>query len=84
MKNTILRFEDWLNDQQYREDFIGDLARIPSMQYNEQETSRRRFDEHKYWANIVIKIANPRYISIFNDAWQEFAMARKAAKKSAD
>lgn len=76
----MLRFKDWLIDQQHREDLIGDLARVPSMQDIEQKISRRKTDEHKNWADIVIKIAEPGYIAVFNEAWQEFLIARLAAK----
>jgi hypothetical protein len=53
----IPRFEQWLIDQRYRKDLIGDLARYPSMQNIEQNLSKRKSDEHKDWANIVIRIA---------------------------
>jgi hypothetical protein len=75
----ILRFEEWLADQQNREDLIGDLARVPSMLNNDNKPSRRRSDEHKGWADIVIRIAEPGYIAIFNEAWQEFLLAKQAA-----
>jgi hypothetical protein len=48
------KFEEWLVDQQYREDLIGDLARLPVMQNSDQKISRRKPDEHKDWADIVI------------------------------
>ena len=80
----FLKFEEWLFDQQYREDLIGDLARILSMQKYEHRTSRRKFDEHKNWVDIVIGIAEPGYIPVFNDAWQEFVLAKQAAKDTLD
>jgi hypothetical protein len=79
-----LTFDEWLIDQQYREDLIGDLARISSMQEIEHKTSRRKVDEHKNWTEIVIKIADPGYISVFNEAWQEFLLAKQAANDSPD
>jgi hypothetical protein len=75
----ILRFEEWLADQQNRADLIGDLARVPSMLDNDHKPSRRRSDEHKSWAEIVIKITEPGYIAIFNEAWQEFLLAKQTA-----
>jgi hypothetical protein len=84
VKKIILRFEEWLIDQQYREDPIGDLARVPSMQDVEHKASRRKADEHKNWTEIVIKIAEPGYIAVFNDAWQEFLLAKQTAKESLD
>ena len=84
MKKIILKFEDWLIDQQHREDFIGDLARVPSMRNIDQKASKRKADEHKNWVEIVIKIAEPGYIAIFNEAWQEFLLAKLAAKDTPD
>ena len=80
MNKIILKFEDWLIDQQYREDVIGDLARVPSMQNIDHKVSRRKTDEHKDWTEIVIRIADPGYIAVFNEAWQEFLLAKLAAK----
>lgn len=78
----ILRFEEWLIKQQYRKDLIGDLARTPSMHDIEPKSSRRKLDEHKNWADIVIGMAEPECVAIFNDAWQEFLLAKQAAKES--
>jgi hypothetical protein len=80
----MLRFEEWLVEQQSREDLIGDLARYPSMQNIEQNLSKRKSDEHKDWADIVIRIAEPGPIAVFNEAWQEFLLAKQAAKESLD
>ena len=84
MKKIILRFEEWLLDQQYREDLIGDLARVPSMQNIDHKVSKRKFNEHKFWADIVIKFAEPGFIAVFNEAWQEFLLAKQTAKDSLD
>lgn len=80
----ILRFEEWLVDQQYREDLIGDLARVLSIQNADLKSSRGKLDEHKSWVDIVIRIAEPGYIPVFNDAWQEFLLAKQAAKDTLD
>lgn len=80
----VLRFEEWLIDQQYREDRIGDLARVPDMQNIDHKRSRRKPDEHKNWADIVIGIAESGHIAVFNQAWQEFLLARQAAEGSLD
>ncbi len=80
----MLRFEDWLIDQQHREDLIGALARVPSMQDIAHKTSRRKTNEHKNWAEIVIGMADPGYIAVFNEAWQEFLLAKRAAKDTPD
>lgn len=81
MKKIILRFEEWLIDQQQREDLIGDLSRVPSMQNIEHRATRHRADEHKNWTEIVIKIGEPGYIAVFNEAWQEFLLAKQTAKE---
>jgi hypothetical protein len=80
----ILKFEKWLINQQYRDDLIGDLARVLSMQNTDRKPSRRRLDEHKNWAEIVIGIAEPGYIAAFNEAWQEYQLAKQTAKDSLD
>jgi hypothetical protein len=74
-----LRFEQWLSTQQGRTDEIGDLARIPAMQDIAQKATRRKPDEHRDWVNIVIRIAQPGHVAVFNDAWQEFLLAKQAA-----
>lgn len=80
----FLKFEEWLIIQQSREDLIGDLARVLSKQNTDNKSSRGRFDEHKSWVDIVIGIAEPEYIPVFNDAWQEFVLAKQAARDSLD
>lgn len=76
-------FGNWLMDQQDREDDIGDLARVPSMQKVIQEPPGRRLDEHKAWADVVIRIVEPGHIAVFNEAWQEFVQARQQAEDTA-
>ena len=78
-----LRFEDWLSTQQGRKDEIGDLARIPAMREIVQKAVRRKADEHRDWANVVIGIAQPGHVAVFNDAWQEFLLAKQAATTEA-
>jgi hypothetical protein len=79
----ILTFEDWLINQQYRKDSIGELARVPGLQNPEIKSSRRKSDEHKSWATIIVNIAaGPGFIEVFNEAWQEFQLAKHAAKSS--
>lgn len=77
---VILKFEEWLIDQKERKDLIGDLARVLILQELESKPSRRKTDEHKKWADIIIKIPEPRFIFIFNEAWQEFLVAKQLAK----
>jgi len=78
----FIKFGEWLVDQQYRDDLIGDLARLPIMQNSDQKSSRRKHNEHNIWADIVIGIAQPGYIPVFNDAWQEFLLAKQAVEDS--
>ncbi len=80
----FLKFEEWLISQQTREDLIGDLARVLSKQNADNKSSRGRFDEHKRWVDIVIGISEPGYIPVFNDAWQEFVLAKQAAEEPLD
>lgn len=75
-------FERWLMNQQHRNDLVGELARIPDLQKPEFKTSRRKSDEHKTWATLVINNISPGYIEVFNEAWQEFLLAKQAAKSS--
>lgn len=79
-----LKFEEWLVTQQQRPDLIGRLARTPSLQVIIAPISRRKPDEHKIWADLVIRIADPGSIIVFNEAWQEFLVARKTAEDSAE
>jgi hypothetical protein len=76
----ILRFEEWLTAQQYREDLVGDLARVPHMQKSHPHPGRK-IDEHKNWADIVIGMAEPGHTAVFNEAWQEYLLAKQAAKE---
>ena len=80
----FIKFGEWLVDQQYRDDLIGDLARLPIMQNSDPKSSGRKRNEHNNWADIVIEIPQPGYILVFNDAWQEFLLAKQAAADSLD
>ena len=84
MTKIILKFEQWLVDQQERKDIVGDLAHVLSMQDTEHKSSRRKFDEHKKWADVVIGIHEPGFIAIFNEAWQEFLLAKQVANDAPD
>ncbi len=74
----VLKFEEWLLDQLNRKDLIGDLARTLATREANQYPPRRKADEHKRWADIIIRSDEPAYIAIFNDAWQEFLTAKQA------
>jgi ABC-type thiamine transport system substrate-binding protein len=76
----IMKFEEWLTSQQNREDMIGNFARILDVEDVRQKFSRRKLDEHKNWADVVIGIAQPGYVDVFNEAWQEFLVAKQVAE----
>lgn len=78
----ILTFGDWLINQQTRQDSIGELARVSGLQNPEIKLSRRKIDEHKNWATLVVNNVSPGYIEVFNEAWQEFLLAKQAATSS--
>lgn len=80
----ILRFEEWLTEQQNRQDVVGDFARMLGLNDIHQQVSKRKWDEHRNWADVVIKLAQPGYIDVFNRAWQEFLLAKKAALDTLD
>jgi len=79
-----LRFDVWLKEQQSRQDEIGELARIPSMIGPESTASKRVIDEHHSWVDIVVQMADARHIPVFNEAWQEFLLAKQAAQGARD
>lgn len=79
-----LRFDVWLKEQQSRQDEIGELARIPSMIGSESIPSKRVVDEHHSWVDIVVQMADARHVPVFNDAWQEFLLAKQAAQGASD
>jgi hypothetical protein len=79
-----LKFEEWLVAQQERRDLVGELARVPGMYNGAEPVLKRKSDEHKIWAHIVIKIASPGHVAVFNEAWQEFLLAKEATKESLD
>ncbi len=76
----VLKFEEWLLNQQNRKDLIGDLARAMATREANQHPPRRKADEHKRWADIIIRSDEPTHIAIFNDAWQEYLTAKLTAE----
>lgn len=79
-----LKFEEWLTGQHHREDSIGDLARVLSISNLAHKVSRRKSNEHKSWVDIILSIPEPGYIYVFNEAWQEFLLAKQSAGDSPD
>jgi hypothetical protein len=80
----LLKFGEWLTDQQNREDDIGYLARVLAVQEIQLKSSRQKSDEHKEWVDMVTKIDEPGHVFAFNDAWQEYLQARQAAEDKMD
>ena len=80
VENPKVTFEEWLTDQQSREDNIGFLAQVLLEQEIKPTSSKRKPDEHRHWADIVSKIEGPGYIYFFNFAWQEYIEAKKTAE----
>ena len=80
----VLKFEEWLIKQRHRTDLIGELARLPSMQNADHKSSRRKSDEHMRWAELVIGSTDPAQIAVFNEAWQEFLLAKRAGLDASD
>lgn len=69
-------FYTWLQKQQGRKDRIGAFARTfadidPSKL--KKKSGRRKKDSHKKWANIVTRRGNPRWVTVFNQAWEEYS-----------
>ena len=80
VENPKVNFEEWLTDQQSREDNIGILAQVLLEQEIKPTSSKRKPDEHRHWADIVRKIEGTGYIYVFNFAWQEYIEAKKTAE----
>ena len=80
----LLKFGDWLTNQQNREDDIGYLARVLAVQEVQLNSSKRRSDEHRDWVDVVTKIDEPGHVFAFNEAWQEYLRARQVAKDKLD
>lgn len=74
----VLKFEEWLTDQQSRDDPIGGLACLLAGPVNAPKPSGRKLDEHKNWADIVIRMGQAGDAATFNEAWREFLVAKQA------
>ncbi|MCB9136251.1 MAG: hypothetical protein H6636_12550 [Anaerolineales bacterium] len=73
---NMLKFEEWLTAQEVREDKIGDFASFWGNQPPPKTFSKRKVDEHKEWVERICRVAQPGHIVAFNNAWQEFVLAR--------
>ena len=54
------------------------------MQNVKPKTARHKPNEHKNWVDVVIGLAKTGYIPVFNDAWQEYLLAKEAGENSPD
>lgn len=80
-----LKFEEWLDDQRGRKDMIGNLARDVHLKTIDPKPSRHKRDEHKIWADIVIRLNGlENYTTAFNNAWQEFLLAKETIQDLPD
>ena len=84
VENPDVNFEEWLTNQQMREDNIGILAQVLLEQELQTTFSKRKSDEHRHWADIVMKIEETGYIYVFNVAWQEYVKDKKAAEEGSN
>ena len=72
------RFKKWLQQQKERQDRIGRFARTLGDKEVVARSRRRRPDEHKNWADIVVRHGRQEFILIFNEAWSEYQKAAGA------
>ena len=79
-----LTFEVWLAEQHEREDYIGDFARGLNIESFAEKAARRKHNEHATWVDLVIAMRQPEYVTSFNDAWQEFTVAKEEAEAAGD
>lgn len=77
-----MEFYNWLAKQRSRQDRIGAFARalsdVDTERLTRKNSGRRKKDDHKRWADIVVRRNNPNLIVWFNAAWNEFCAAREA------
>jgi hypothetical protein len=78
-----MKFQQWLNRQQDREDAIGRLATaLADIDAKKYPYSRRRKpDEHRKWATIVTRLGSQVHVRSFNRAWSEFLKAKARSEK---
>ena len=79
-----MSFAEWLIGQQGRLDAIGELALTLRVEAEAYTPPERKVDEHKKWTDVVIGLDKSEHIFVFNDAWQEFLVAKEAAAESAE
>jgi hypothetical protein len=79
-----VKFREWLQEQQEREDNIGVLARALDGKEGRPRSKKRRWDEHRHWVNIVTRMNMPRLNYVFNTAWQEYLEDKELAEDEGD
>ena len=77
-----MKFKEWLNDQRHRNDAVGALAQATKDVSQVPLARGRQQDEHKKWAEFLTRNGTWRHVVAFNDAWQEFLLAKEAAGES--
>ena len=77
-----MRFREWLKQQRDRKDRIGRFARALGDRDVKRYSRRRKPDEHRKWANIVVRYGTRAHRQAFNDAWREFQKAKARLEKS--
>lgn len=78
-----MKFREWLKNQEERTDNIGALARLlVGIEHEAKLTmsKRRKSDEHRYWVNIITRVDKPRFIPVFNVAWEKYLEAKETAE----
>lgn len=77
-----MEFYNWLAKQRDRQDRIGAFARalsdVDTERLKKKRSGRRKKDDHKRWADIVVRRNNPNLVAWFNDAWNEFINIQEA------
>lgn len=79
-----MKFREWLQEQQEREDNIGVLARALAGKEGRPMSKKRRWDEHRHWVNIVTRMNKPRLNYVFNNAWQEYLEDKELAENEGE
>ncbi len=77
-----MTFENWIARQAQRSDQVGELARaLASIDPSNYRPPRRKFDEHKKWADLITRHGTWEQVRAFNRAWKEFTRIQEKAVK---
>ena len=78
-EKKVSQFKLWLQAQTDREDRVGRFAQALADKEVRFYSRQRRRDEHKKWADIVIRHGRREFIPVFNEAWAEFEETKEPA-----